>query len=118
MPPETLKFLFDVRQACLLVAQFTRSKTASDFRNDLLLQSAVERQFITIGEALQQALRIQPELANSISESRRIVNFRNVIVHGYAVVVPDTIWGVVESDLPKLQEEVAKLLDEVAEEPS
>jgi uncharacterized protein with HEPN domain len=34
------------------------------------------------------------------------------------VVVPDTIWGVVESDLPKLQEEVAKLLDEVAEEPS
>jgi uncharacterized protein with HEPN domain len=118
MLPETLKYLFDVRQACRLVAQFTHAKTAADFRNDLLLQSAVERQFITIGEALQQALRIQPELANSISESRRIVNFRNVIVHGYAVVVPDTVWGVVESDLPKLQEEVAKLLVDVVEEPN
>lgn len=107
-----------MRQACLLVAQFTHSKTASDFRNDLLLQSAVERQFITIGEALQQALRIQPELANSISESRRIVNFRNVIVHGYAVIVADTVWGVVESDLPKLQEEVAKLLVDVDEDPN
>jgi len=39
-----------------------------------------------------------------------------VIVHGYAVVVPDTIWGVVESDLPQLQIEVAKLLDEAIEE--
>jgi len=52
--------LFDVRQACRLVAQFTHSKTVVDFRGDLMLQSAVERQFITIGEALQQALSIDP----------------------------------------------------------
>lgn len=70
----------------------------------------MERQFITIGEALQQTLRIAPELANSISESRRIVNFRNVMVHGYAQIVPETVWGVVEADLNLLHEQVRQLL--------
>jgi uncharacterized protein with HEPN domain len=74
------------------------------------LRSAVERQFITIGEALQQGLRIWPPLESFITESRRIVNFRNVIVHGYARIAIDTVWGVVESDLEMLHQEVKRLL--------
>jgi uncharacterized protein with HEPN domain len=72
----------------------------------------VERQFIIVGEALQQALRMHPELAKSVTDSRRIVNFRNVIVHGYAQVVPDTVWGVIGQLLPKLHEEVQSLLSQ------
>jgi uncharacterized protein with HEPN domain len=110
MPPEVLKCLHDVLQACDLILQFAAGKTEDDFRGDVLLRSAVERQFITIGEALQQAIRLAPELGSEITESRRIINFRNVMVHGYARIVADTVWGVVEKDMPILRGEVERLI--------
>ncbi len=110
MRPEVLKFLHDIQQACDLIRQFTSGKTADDFRDDVQLRSAVERQFITIGEALQQALRLMPDLDHSITDSRRIINFRNVMVHGYAQIVSDTVWGVVETGLPILDAEVRHLI--------
>lgn len=110
MRPEVLKFLHDIQQACELVEQFTTGKTVDDFRSDAQLRSAVERQFITIGEARQQAIRLEPDLADSITDSRRIVNFRNVMVHGYAQIVSDTVWGVVETGMPVLDAEVRQLI--------
>jgi uncharacterized protein with HEPN domain len=114
MQPEVLKVLHDIRQACERIEHFTTGKTADDFRTDAQLRSAVERQFITIGEAVQQVLRIKPDLATSITDSRRIVNFRNIMVHGYAQIVPDTVWGVVETGLPKLRDEVSRLISPTA----
>jgi uncharacterized protein with HEPN domain len=110
MPPELLKFLHDIEQACDLIEQFTAGKAVDDFRNDAQLRSAVERQFITIGEALLQALRAAPDLAHSITDTRRIINFRNVMVHGYASIVPETVWGVVETGVPVLHEEVRRII--------
>ena len=111
MPPEVLKCLHDIRKACELIQEFTVDKDATVFRSDPQLRSAVERQFITIGEALQQAIRFMPELADAISESRRIINFRNVMVHGYAQIVADTVWGVVEKDLPVLDQEIRQIVN-------
>ena len=113
MLPEVLKFLHDIQHACALIEQFTLGRTADDFSHDPQLRSAVERQFITIGEALQQMLRIDPELSNSITDTRRIINFRNVMVHGYAQITPDTVWGVVETGLSTLSKEVRQLLSSV-----
>ena len=75
--PETLKYLFDVAEACRLLAQFTSGKTLADYESDALLRSAVERQFEIIGEALRLAIREEPELADRISDSSRIIAFRN-----------------------------------------
>ena len=111
MRPDVLKFLHDIQQACELLEQFTASKTIEEFRSDAQLRSAVERQFITVGEALQQMLRIEPGLTNSITDCRRIINFRNVMVHGYAHIVADTVWGVLESGLPILHEEVRQMIE-------
>jgi uncharacterized protein with HEPN domain len=92
------------------LSNLQRAKRLRDFRNDIQLRSAVERQFITIGEALQQLLRVEPVLASSFTDSRRIVNFRNVMVHGYAQIVPDTVWGVVETGLAVLHDEVKQYI--------
>jgi len=35
---------------------------------------------------------------------------RNVIVHGYAVIENETIWGILQDDLPDLYKQVQKLL--------
>ena len=63
-----------------------------------------------IGEALLQASKLDPSLGQAVSELRRIVGFRNVLVHGYASIDNPTVWGVLLKDLPLLQQEVRALL--------
>jgi uncharacterized protein with HEPN domain len=112
LPLEVRKYLFDIAQACDLLTQFTKGKTFTDYSADALLRSAVERQFEVVGEALNQVLRLYPELSNRISNCRRIVAFRNRLIHGYAFVSDDVVWGVLETNLPTLRHEVQLLLDE------
>jgi uncharacterized protein with HEPN domain len=110
MRPEAAKNLQDVQQACQLLTDFTRGKTFADYSTDALLRSAVERQFITIGEALSLATKLEPALGQSVSSLRQIIGFRNILVHGYAVVQHATVWGIIENDLPALRQEVDALL--------
>jgi uncharacterized protein with HEPN domain len=109
--PETLKYLFDIAEACRLLDQFTSGKSLADYESDTLLRSAVERQFEIIGEALRLAIREEAALAGLISNSSRIIAFRNRLIHGYAGVLSDVVWGILETNLPTLRSEVAKLLN-------
>lgn len=110
-PLEVRKYLFDIRQACDLLRQFTQGKTLDDYKSDPLLRSAVERQFEIVGEALRQMLDRVPELTHEISDNARIIAFRNRLIHGYAAVADEVVWGVLETNLPKLRAEVDALLD-------
>ena len=110
MPPEVVKSLHDVDQACGLLEDFTRGKSFAEYQADALLRAGVERQFITIGEALMQASKLDPALARSIPALPQIIGFRNVLVHGYAVVQDRTVWGVVENELATLRQQVRSLL--------
>jgi uncharacterized protein with HEPN domain len=110
MRPEIAKYLHDVRDAAVLVEDFTRGKSFAEYETDSMLRAAVEREFITIGEALAQASKLEPDLSQHITAFAQIVGFRNVLVHGYAVVQHQTVWGVVENDLPVLLREVESLL--------
>lgn len=47
-----------------------------------------------------------------ISNSRKIVDVRNRIIHGYDSVSDDVIWGIVIKNLPVLKTEVSHLLNE------
>ena len=110
MQPEVLKFIYDVAQACRRLEKFTAGKGKGDYETDALLRSGVERQFTIIGEALHRALKLDPTLADLISDARKIVAFRNILVHGYAHIEDETVWGIVQSSLPVLRSEVEHLL--------
>lgn len=110
MLPETRKFLYDASVACELLQQFTHSRNLDDYRSDPLLRSAVERQFIVVGEALAAVLKTDPTLKDSISNIRRIISFRNVLVHGYSSVEHETVWGIIENHLSLLRREINILL--------
>jgi uncharacterized protein with HEPN domain len=109
---EVRKYLFDIQQACDLLLQFTKGKSFADYSADPLLRSAVERQFEIVGEALNQLLRLEPAWASRISDTRRIISFRNRLIHGYDSLADEVVWGVLETNLPALRQEVRTLLDE------
>ena len=110
MDDSVRKHLHDALEASKLIEQFTNGKTLADYRNDPMLRSAVERQFQIIGEALQQMIRETPSTAKLITEYRSIINFRNILVHGYDLVDDEVVWGVIERSLPLLHKEVDTLL--------
>jgi uncharacterized protein with HEPN domain len=115
-PLEIRKYLFDILQACDLLKQFTAGKTFDDYTADPMLRSAVERQFEIIGEALNQALQLDPSLEARISSTRRIIAFRNRLIHGYASIAGEVVWGVLEANLATLHQEVEILLKEENEQ--
>lgn len=58
-------YLFDIREACDAINGFVSGLTLEQYKESLLVRSAVERQFEIIGEALRQATGQDPSLAGS-----------------------------------------------------
>lgn len=108
---EARKHLFDIQQAARLIAEFTLRRTFADYERDSMLRAAVERQFEIVGEALSNLAKVEPHLATRISEHRRIIAFRNILIHSYSSVDDRLVWDVVETKLDRLLEEVSDLLD-------
>lgn len=80
------------------------------YQSDIRTKRAVERNIEIIGEAINRILRIDDSI--QISKSRKIVDTRNRIIHGYDSISDDMIWGIVINHLPKLLEEVSALLEQ------
>ena len=110
MPLDVKVYLHDSLRACDAVSEFVDGKT---FQHSLLLRSGVERQLAIVGEALNQALKLEPKLKDRITSTRQIIDFRNVLVHAYMSVSAPVVWNVVENHLPLLRGEVDALLVEL-----
>ena len=110
MRRDTRCYLWDALKAADAVQSFLRDKTCEAFVEDDLLRSAVERQLEIIGEALSQLAKADPQIADNVPELRRIIAFRNILVHGYAAIDYDTVWRLIEDKLPELQSNLTMLL--------
>jgi uncharacterized protein with HEPN domain len=113
MPHRPEKLLADVLAAAAAIRQFLQGSTREAYGNDLMLRSAVERQLEVLGEAVRRLETLDPALARRISEHRRIIAFRNIIVHGYDSLDDDVVWQIVIEKLPVLAEEARGLLREI-----
>ena len=111
MPHEAKKYLYDIQQAIKEIESFVKNKTYAHFAKESLLQSAVERQFEIIGEALYRTKRIDENLLSKITDSYKIIGFRNVITHGYDIIDSKIIWDAIKFNLPKLKSEINSLIN-------
>jgi uncharacterized protein with HEPN domain len=102
--------LWDAREAAEVIAAVAAGKSFGDFDRDIILRSAIERQFEIIGEALAQLARIDAATAQKVPDLRQTIAFRNVLIHGYATVDPARVWRMIEDDLPPLRAALAALL--------
>ena len=109
MEKEIKVWLSDIKQAIAEINQFLpEKKIYTEFQKDLKSKRAIERNIEIIGEAVNRIISQNP--TTEITNSRKIVDTRNRIAHGYDSVSDDIIWAIVIRDLPKLQEEIDILL--------
>lgn len=109
MTEKGLKYLSDILQAIVLIEDFTKSITSyTDYVSDLKTQSAVERQLGIIGEAVNKFEILHPE--ESLENARKIVGFRNRLIHAYDAVDSSMIWAILKKHLGPLKVEASKKL--------
>lgn len=112
MEIEVQKWLFDAHQASQNIREFLIEKDFEDYSADLMLRSAVERQFEILGEALKR-IRDKDEgfLETSIIGWRGAISFRNILAHGYEHIDDDIVWSIISDDLSDLVESIEKHLN-------
>jgi len=101
-------WLEDIEKAILEINDFLpEPKDFIAFEKDIKTKRAVERNIEIIGEAMSRILKIEPEI--KISDSRKIVDTRNRIIHGYDSVSDEVIWLIAVRYLPILYNEIKDL---------
>lgn len=109
MQLEVQKYLFDIKDSIDSIYEYLGdNRDFFEFQRNRLLKRGIERELEIIGEATNRILKIDPNI--EISDARRIVNLRNWVIHGYDKVDDVIIWGIISRDVPKLREQINKLL--------
>ena len=103
-------YLNDIIEACAAIEQALTGHDLPAYRVSRLVRSAVEREFIIVGEAMAALSRLSPQLFGQITHARRIVDFRNQLAHQYSDVDDTIVWLLARHDVPVLHVECAALL--------
>lgn len=104
------KLLFDIYSSIENIENYIgEDKQFENYDHNRMLQHAVERNIEIIGEAVNKLLILSPDI--SITNSRRIVDARNKIIHGYDEIENVQVWGIIINHLPTLKQEINKFLD-------
>ena len=109
MNPDVLIWLEDIDRSIKEIYEFLpQEHDFFAFKDDLKTRKAVERNLEIIGEALNRILKEEPGI--KITDSRKIVDTRNRIIHGYDTVTPEILWMIISKPLPVLHKEVKNLI--------
>jgi len=95
-------------QTCIKKINSYTEGSRDKFFDSPLVQDAVIRNLQVLAESSQ---RISDDLKRIYDDVawRDISGFRNILVHDYLGIDCDTIWSVVEQDLPGLYESLKKM---------
>ncbi len=106
-------FLTDIYGAIEKIERYTKGLTLEEFWENELVADAVVRNLEIIGEA---ARHVSDEFRARFPEAdwRRVVGFRNVVIHEYFDVDLDIVWVVINRHMPKLKKVVARMLETLA----
>ncbi len=99
-----------IRDAILEIGELTKGYDRTKFTEDKKTKFACVFQLEIIGEA---AGRLSDELKQKYEQIawQPIVGLRNIIAHEYFGIDYDRIWEVISIDLPLLETEVGKIIE-------
>ena len=106
MSEEILVWLHDIQKEILQIEEFYAStqKSFITFRSNAMLRKAIERNLEIAVEALNRILDKDPNFP--ISNARKIIGFRNRLIHAYDAVDTSMVWAIFVNHLPLLKAEL------------
>lgn len=105
--------LVDIENAILDIEQFTQGKAWPDYQGNKMLRYAVERQFILIGEALSRIRTYFPDRQQRLEDARKIINFRNFLIHEYEDIDDGMVWAIIQKYLSPFKQYIAEWIREI-----
>ncbi|MEY2764230.1 MAG: hypothetical protein RLZZ205_654 [Bacteroidota bacterium] len=110
MKDHSKKYFSDVLIAIAFIEDFIKDiQNYQQYCEDFKTQSAVERQLVIIGEALNQLKKKDPTVI--ISHDQSIISFRNRLVHAYDGIDNAIVWAILKNHLQQLKAEIIVLKD-------
>jgi len=84
------------------IESYTAGLSKEEFLSNFMIQDAVTRNIEIIGEACS---KISQETKGNYPEIpwRDIVGMRNILIHEYFRTDPETVWNVVQFNIPELK---------------
>lgn len=104
--------LFDALQVATDARLDLGDTTIEAFLANRPLRMAIYWQVMTVGEALNQAARVDARPRDQVPNFIQIIATRNRLVHAYGEINDTLIWAVVRDRLPDLAIWLASYLDD------
>jgi uncharacterized protein with HEPN domain len=114
MPRSREAYLADIIDACDSIDVALFDVDVESYLSNRVVRSAVEREFIIIGEAIASLARMDADFAARITHARLIVGFRNRLAHDYAAIDDEAVLRIAQHDVSVLRDEVRSLLAEAS----
>ena len=106
------EFICDIIEACRRIERYTQGLSYEDFLENPEKQDAVIRNIEIIGEAVKC---ISDGLKKRYSSTnwRKIAGMRDKLIHHYFGIDIEIVWIVAKEEIPKLLDEMKKILKEL-----
>ena len=98
------------------VRTYTANLSQAEFEHSQLHYDATVRNLELIGEAATH-IPLQLREAAPAIPWRLMIATRNRLIHGYLGIDNDTLWSIVQENIPSLMDELGRLKERVAREP-
>ncbi len=109
MTEKDKKYLSDILIAIDFIEEFLKGTGSFEkYSGDAKTKSAVERQLVIIGEAVNNFLK--SSASNSIKSAQQIISFRNHPVHAYDSIDDAIVWAITKNHLHPLRAEIIEKL--------
>ena len=104
--------LVDIHEAGSKILFFTTGYSFTDYMLDERTKDAVIRNFEIIGEASRN---LSPAIikANPQVEWKKMIGFRNILIHDYFGIDHRIVWTAIQDFLPNAMEAVQKIIETV-----
>ena len=102
-------YLKDILESIDAIEKYLTNLSEFDFDQNLLVQDAVIRRFEIIGEAASN-VSVEFRQQHPQIEWRLMSDMRNKLIHEYYGVSTFTIYNTAKSELPKLKENLLKII--------
>ncbi len=103
--------LADAIAAAESIGSIVAGTTREEYLGTRMLRSAVERELLIIGEALNALDSITDDARDRVTHLGRIIGLRNRLAHAYDLIDDAMVWSIAYGEIPGLRRELQEWLD-------